>query len=149
MPPMVLNRAREDGSVSEALLISYEKRAEGVGLVVVESTNVMRGGEIATHQLQIHDNRFVDGLGKLASTIASKQAKCLIQLNHVEQKPFRSIQGRHLFQPSAIPVSPRTDPPGMSVGEIEEVVLAFADAAERAVKAGFDGWRFKLVIFTF
>jgi len=139
MPPMVLNRAREDGSVSEALLISYEKRAEGVGLVIVESTNVMRGEEIATHQLQIHDNRFVDGLGELASTIASKQAKCLIQLNHGGAKAFPLYPGQAFVSASAIPVSHGQIPRGMSVGEIEDVVLAFADAAERAVKAGFDG----------
>jgi 2,4-dienoyl-CoA reductase-like NADH-dependent reductase (Old Yellow Enzyme family) len=139
MPPMVLNAAKEDGSVSEKLLISYKNRAEGVGLVIVESTNVMRGGEIASHQLQIHDNKFIDGLGKLATAIASKQSKSLIQINHGGAKAFPLFAGQTFLSASTIPISHGQIPRSMTVGEIEHVVLAFADAAERAVLAGFDG----------
>jgi 2,4-dienoyl-CoA reductase-like NADH-dependent reductase (Old Yellow Enzyme family) len=139
MPPMVLNAARQGGYVSEKQLRHYEERAEGVGLVIVESTNIMPGGEIASNQLQICDDRYIDGLKTLATAIASKNAIALIQINHGGAKAFPLTAGQAFLSASDVPISHGQIPRSMSVDEIGAIVAGFAAAAERAIRAGFDG----------
>ncbi len=103
MPPMVLNAARQGGYVSEKQLRHYEERAEGVGLVIVESTNIMPGGEIASNQLQICDDRYIDGLKTLATAIASKNAIALIQINHGGAKAFPLTRDKPFSRPPMYP----------------------------------------------
>ena len=139
MPPMVLNAAENDGVVSTEMIDYYRNRAAGIGLVIVESSNVSPGGEIASFQLQIHDDRFVPGLTRLAESIKSEGARALIQLNHGGAKALPSRKGEPLVSASEVPISHGQIPRSMTTAEISQVVKAFADAAERAMASGFHG----------
>lgn len=139
MPPMVLNAAQEGGCVSEEQLRYYQARAKGLGLVVVESTNIMPGGEIASNQLAIHHDRHIEGLARLAAAIATQDSKSLIQINHGGAKAFPLTPGQTFLSASEVAISHGQIPRSMRVDEIEAVVAAFADASSRALRAGFDG----------
>ncbi|UCF57385.1 MAG: NADH:flavin oxidoreductase [Deltaproteobacteria bacterium] len=139
MAPVVVNAANVDGTVSDKMLRYYQKRARGFGLVIVESTNMKPGGEITTHQLQIFDDRFVDGLQKLSQAIQSAGTRGIIQINHGGAKCIPTYPGQTFVSASDVPITHGQIPRSMSIPEIRELVRGFGDAAERAIKAGFDG----------
>jgi 2,4-dienoyl-CoA reductase-like NADH-dependent reductase (Old Yellow Enzyme family) len=139
MPPMVMNAATDDGYVSHKMIEYYRKRATGIGLVIVESSNVFPGGEIASFQLQIHDDRFISDLARLSESIKTEGARTLIQLNHGGAKAISSKKGEPLVSASNVPISHGQVPRSMTTVEISRMVEAFADAADRALAAGFDG----------
>jgi 2,4-dienoyl-CoA reductase-like NADH-dependent reductase (Old Yellow Enzyme family) len=140
-PPMRSRKAAEDGYVSDALLQHYKDRAFGPGLVIVEHAYVMKGGRIS-NQLGISDDTFIDGLSKLVHVIHSKSTPVVLQINHVGSATSSEVIEQKPVAPSSIK-HPRTIitelPKALSKEEIELIISAFADAAERARKAGFDG----------
>jgi 2,4-dienoyl-CoA reductase-like NADH-dependent reductase (Old Yellow Enzyme family) len=139
MAPVVVNAANVDGTVSDKMLQCYRKRARGFGLVIVESTNIKPGGEIATHQLQIFDDRFIDGLQRLSQAIQTAGARAIIQINHGGAKCIPRYPGQSFISASDVPITHGQIPRSMNIPEITELVRDFGDAAERAIKAGFDG----------
>lgn len=139
MAPICTNAANSDGTVSEKSLNFYQERATGLGLVIVEATNIRPGGEVVSNQLQIYDDRFINGFHKLYQTIASKGSKAIIQLNHGGAKCIPKYPGQTFISASNIPITHGQIPRGMTVAEIKEVIQDFARGAIRAIKAGFDG----------
>ena len=69
LPPLETNLAEDDGSVSQRTLDYYERRARGgPGLIVVECTSV-DPVQFHRNQLNISDDRFINGLSRLAEVI--------------------------------------------------------------------------------
>ena len=84
MPPMYVGYAKQNGEVSQMVLDHYSLMAQsGVSMVVVESSSIdhpVAGG--GARVIRADDDRFLDGLEKLASTIKAQGAVAAIQLNH-------------------------------------------------------------------
>ncbi len=165
MSPMGTNLGEEDGRVSERMLRYYEERARGgAGLVVVGVAAIAYpSGAAMPRQIGISDDRFLPGLTDLVEGIHRHGAKAAIQLQHAGKIATRDIAaGRPLLVPSVIPYSgggmddltadeiqrlvsnltaegAKLDYHEVSVEDITAVVAAFAAAAERAKRAGFDG----------
>jgi len=139
MAPVVVNAANVDGTVSDKMLQYYQERARGLGLVIVESTNIKPGGEVSSHQLQIFEDRFIDGLKKLSQAIQSGGTRAIIQINHGGAKCIPRYPGQIFISASDVPITHGQIPRSMSIPEIRELVQDFGDAAVRAIKAGFDG----------
>jgi len=141
LAPMATNFSSRDGFVTEQLKAYYEERARGgAGLVMIEEAcidaPVGKGGAC---QLYIDDDKQIPGLSELANTIQKHGVKAAIQLHHAGRLAATRYTGCQPVAPSAI-VAPGGDMPReLSIAEIEAIVDRFAQGAERAQKAGFDG----------
>jgi len=148
MPSMGTNLGTPEGYVTEQIKSYYEERAKGgVGLVIVEVTCIdSPTGKTVARQLIVDDDRFIPGLSELAEAIHRHGAKVVLQLHHAGRGARSTITGTQPVAPSAIPMPHGTAvayegelPRELTVGEIEDLVGKFAEAAERAKRAGFDG----------
>jgi len=131
--------------VSDASLAYYAARARGgTGLITVEMASPERAGRHRRRELGIYDDRFLPGLTRLTAEIHRHGAKASIQLGHGGGHTRVDICGETPIAPSAIPhpvyeVTFETIvPQEMSHARIAETVAAFAAAAVRAKRAGFD-----------
>ena len=148
MPPMALDYGTQSGEVTEKVLEHYSKRAKrvlqgGVGMIIVEHVYVSKRGKTHPCQLGIYSDCFLSGLKKLARTIRQKGAVAGIQLSHGGGRslvfpvapsgftsPYLSRYGKSVEAIKA--------PEELSLEAINELGEDFADAALRALKAGFD-----------
>lgn len=148
MPPMT-SCYPENGYVTDRMIDYYAARAEGgTGLVIVEDcivdTPLGRHGYTDTY---IDDDKYIDGLGRLAKTIKAGGARAGIQLNHAGRMAGRLKEGKLVLTDGEQPVSvsaiaypfPGFEVPReLSVAELRAIEDKFAEAARRARDAGFD-----------
>lgn len=141
MPPMGTNLGTEDGFVTQRSIDYYGERAKGgVGLIIVELSCVDSPvGKAILRQLAIDDDKFIPDLGKLAQVIQSHGARAAIQLHHAGRQAQFNITGHQPVAPSTIPAPDGEMPRELTELEIATIVTRFAEGAERAKQAGFDG----------
>lgn len=134
MPPMHTGLATSGGAVTENLIEHYIQRSKELGLLIVEHSYVSLEGRLSENQLGIYDDSLVDGLEKLSSRVHKMGTPVVIQINHAGRDANTEITGME-------PVSPSSSGNARELRreEIGALVEAFVMAAERAVKAGFDG----------
>lgn len=137
MPPMCMYQAK-DGFVNLFHVSHYSTRAMGnVGFIIMEATGVTPEGRITDRDLGIYRDEHIDGLKQVVQEAHRYGAKIGIQLGHAGRKSETSNL-THLA-PSALSFS--TDyltPSAMTLQDIQSVVEAFKQAAQRADQAGFD-----------
>lgn len=140
MPSMVTNYCNEDGSVSDNFIAYHEARAKGgVGLIIVEAAYVNMLGKGFTRQIGIDKDELIPGLKKLTDQVHRHDTKIAIQIYHGGRQANTLVTCNPLVAPSAIPCPVmQSMPKALSIEEIKTIVKEFADAAERAKKAGFD-----------
>jgi 2,4-dienoyl-CoA reductase-like NADH-dependent reductase (Old Yellow Enzyme family) len=145
MPPMTTRLADDEGFVTDESIAYYLARVRGgTGLITVEMASPERAGRHRRRELGIYDDRFLPGLQKLVAAIHAGGAKASIQLGHGGGHTRRDICGETPVAPSAIPhpvfetTFETIIPEAMSKPRIDECVAAFAGAAARAQRAGFD-----------
>jgi len=145
MPPMTTRTADADGFVTDATVAYYMARVRGgVGLIIVEMASPEKAGRHRRRELGIYDDRFLPGLTRLVEQIHRGGAKASIQLGHGGGHTRVDICGETPIAPSAIPhpvyelTFETIVPQEMTRARIGEAVQAFAAAAVRARKAGFD-----------
>ncbi len=142
MPPMWSAKATPQGFVTDAIVDYHRVRAAaGCGLVIVEHAFVHPRGRHSGTQLGAYDDTCLEGLTQLAASIRQEGAVACMQLSHAGSRSSKKVSGEQPLAPSAIP-NPRERkdnvPEGASLAQIGEVIEAFASAAERARRAGFD-----------
>jgi 2,4-dienoyl-CoA reductase-like NADH-dependent reductase (Old Yellow Enzyme family) len=140
MPPMVTQKADRDGNVTDALLEHYGARAAaGTGLIIVEATAVDRKGRVWDGGLGAYDDSHVSGLARLAARIHEHGAVAGIQLVHGGPQASPDLCDGDRVGPSAVPPPDEGQTPReLNRREIEEIQDRFAEAAVRALEAGFD-----------
>lgn len=142
MPAIHTAFGSEDGLVTERLTKYYEERAKGgAGLIIVEFSCVDRRGRSSPFQLMIDNDKAIPGLKKLAKAIKLHGAKAAIQLQHGGVKATAKITrtqpvGPYVFPGYSAGIGP--PPRALTIEEINDLVLAFGEAARRAKEAGFD-----------
>jgi len=143
MAPMYTKYASESGEVTDKLIEYFVRRAEsGVGLIILENTCIeWEQGRIYGNPVAIHDDRFLPGLNELVKSVHRCGAKIIPEIHHVGRQVFSSnLNGRPPLAPSAVKSKVGGDMPrAMTEEEITATIEAFAEAALRAKKAGFDG----------
>lgn len=125
----------------------------GAGLVVVEATAVVPEGRISPEDLGLWNGEQEQAFARLATVAHSHGAAIAVQLAHAGRKagtfkgwpgePHGSVPvaegGWETVGPSPVRFDEHhTEPRELTVAEIGELVQAFAAAADRAVRAGFD-----------
>jgi 2,4-dienoyl-CoA reductase-like NADH-dependent reductase (Old Yellow Enzyme family)/thioredoxin reductase len=124
MPPMVTFLANESGAVTQRMIDYYAERARGgVGLITVESAYILEKDR-DLGRLGIENPQLQVGLAGLAESIQEQGARAFLQLNH---------------RGSVLSIHRGKGPDELSREEIDSLIEAFAEAALRAQKAGFDG----------
>jgi len=162
--PMGVEIAEADGKVREPVIAYYEERARGgAGLIITENTAACYPvGANSAHELGVSSDEFLPGLEALTRRVHEHGAKIAIQLaHHGKVGRLDTQQGRSLLMPSIPRQSPgRGGPLDLSREEmglmaaaagggrptireaskedLEELITGFADAAQRAQRAGFD-----------
>ncbi len=134
MPPMNTGLAAGDGAVTDPLIEYYVQRSEALGLVIIEHSYITIEGKLSSNQLGIYDTSLVSGLKELAHNIHRTGASVIIQINHAGKSANAKVTGTQPVAPSSFEGARQ-----LEVKEIEAITEAFALAAERAVKADFDG----------
>jgi len=134
MPPMLTNLATADGTVTDKLIEHYIQRAEMLGLLIVEASYVSKGGNVSEKQLGIYDESLVAGLRKISEVIHGKGTPVVVQIMHSGAKAYVGSGGFQSVSPSATECARK-----LEASEIDSLLDDFADAAERALNAGFDG----------
>lgn len=142
MPAMGTGLAKEDGTVSEALMTFYEIRAKGgAGLIITEFT--MINGENGRHnpwQLGAFSDSHIPGLRAMAKRVHKHGTKMFVQLCHPGCQTFCEPNGVPLLTPSGRESQSFKRPcRAMTVEEIHQTVEDFAQAALRVKQAGMDG----------
>lgn len=142
----------EDGYATDWHLVHLGARAQGgAGLVVVEASAVVPEGRISSADLGIWKDDHVPMLARIAAFLHSQGARAGIQIAHAGRKGSMSspFGGERLLSateggwtpvaPSAIAFSEKyAVPRELDQGGIDAIVSAFAQAARRALAAGFD-----------
>ena len=134
MPPMQTSLATVEGAVTDSLVEHYVRRSKSLGLLIVEHCYVSREGRLSENQLGIYNDNLVGGLEKLPSRIHATGTPVVIQINHAGRTTSMEITGMKPVAPS-----PSENARELGIEEIEALVEAFVMAAERAMRAGFDG----------
>jgi len=139
MPAMHLNMCR-NFKVTERLQAFYAERARGgVGLICVGYATI---DELAGQPGNIgaHDDDFLPGLTRLATTIQQGGAAACVQLNHAGRYNHSLfLGGKQPVAPSPIPSRLTQEVPRqLEEGEIAKLIQHFAAAARRVQQAGFD-----------
>jgi 2,4-dienoyl-CoA reductase-like NADH-dependent reductase (Old Yellow Enzyme family) len=101
---------------------------------IVEHCYVSPLGKIGPKQLGIYGDVLIPGFEKLAAGIHSVGAPAVVQISHAGAVATKKVIGETPIGPS-----PREKTRMLEKEEILEIVDDYADATDRAVKAGFDG----------
>lgn len=155
MAPMTRSRASND--VADALTALYYTQRATAGLIVSEGTSISREGQGYLFNPGIYTAAQISGWKLVTDSVHAVGGRIFAQLWHVGRVSHPSIQDN-----GKLPVSPsskrakdstaygynengepdRVAPPAphqLSTDEVMRVVEDFAQAAENAMKAGFDG----------
>ncbi|MFF8595641.1 NADH:flavin oxidoreductase/NADH oxidase [Streptomyces sp. NPDC015220] len=156
MPPMCQYSAEPEGPSAgvphDWHFAHYAARAAGgTGLIIVEATAVSPEGRISPYDLGIWNDAQVEGFRRITRFLKGQGTVPAIQLAHAGRKastdrPWRGgapvgpeEHGWRPTAPSAVAFDDRHPvPTELTVEGIEEVVGQFADAARRALAAGFE-----------
>ncbi|TLU76194.1 NADH:flavin oxidoreductase/NADH oxidase [Mannheimia varigena] len=142
MPPMCQYSAT-DGVPNDWHFVHYTSRAiGGVGLIIVEMTNVASNGRITPNCLGLWNDEQKEAFKKIVDSVHSHGAKIGIQIAHAGRK---AQDEPNAVAPSAIHygeldyagqnlITPRE----LTTQEVKNLVQDFQNSVKRAVEAGFD-----------
>lgn len=138
---MTNKQSHADGSLSEQELRWLEARAEGgFGIITTAATHVLEHGQGWEGEFGTWSDEHIDGLERLASSIRDHDAVGLAQLFHGGIRAPERLTG---VQPASASINDLGGTLGksrmFSIEEVDEVIRAFGDAANRCEKAGFHG----------
>lgn len=142
----------QDGLASDWHLVHLGSRASGgAALVMVEASAVTAAGRITPGDLGVWSDEHVEPLARIVRFVHTQGSAIGIQLAHAGRKAscdvpwrggnaLRPEQGAWpVIGPSPVPFSEHHPvPQALDAVEIAGVIEAFAQATQRAVRAGFD-----------
>ncbi|MHB9849341.1 NADH:flavin oxidoreductase/NADH oxidase [Streptomyces sp. Tue6028] len=156
MPPMCQYSAAPEGAAAgvphDWHFAHYAARATGgTGLIIVEATAVSPEGRISPYDLGIWNDAQVEAFRRITGFLSAQGTVPAVQLAHAGRKaaterPWKGgapiAPGALAWQPLAPSPLPYDEghpvPAELTVAEIQEIVGQFADAARRALDAGFE-----------
>ena len=140
MPGLAFFLIEDDGSITDATIEHYRLRAAGgPAMVIMEACSVSPEGIVSPHQARIYDDRFVEGLSKIARVMKSEGAVPAIQIHHGGRQTSIKVIKQKPLAPSPLPcpaIRGNVDP--LTINGIQELVRQFGNATKRALDAGFE-----------
>jgi N-ethylmaleimide reductase len=151
MAPMTRNRADPDGTPNDIMRDYYAQRASA-GLIVAEGTWPVAAGQAYNRQPGIETEQHIAGWRAVTDAVHQAGGKIVLQIMHAGRIGSHYIKGENVatVAPSAIQARGEvyTDSAGMqpfdmpvelNTQEVWQVIEEHRQAAENALKAGFDG----------
>ncbi len=145
MAPMTTWSGNTDFTISDEEVAYYEKRVNGVGLVITGCTHVAASGIGFTDEFAGYDDKYIPSLRKLARAAKQGGAPAILQIFHAGNKALPElIPGRDLVSSSSIQdkgwgESSGIIPRALSHEETLDMIKSFGETTRRAIEAGFDG----------
>ena len=135
MPALASFMIRDDGSISDAAVEHYRRRAGGgPAMVIMEACAVSPEGVVSPHQAVIYDDRFIDGLARIARAMKeegpSPQSRSITAAGKHHLKSSTASPWRRLPLPCPT-IRGEVEP--LTVDGIQQLVQKFGDAAHRAL----------------
>ncbi len=148
--PMTRLRSNADDTPSNMMVDYYWQRASQGGLIITESSHVLRSGRGYLGGPGIYQAQHVDGWRRIADAVHAKGGFVFMQLVHDGRQSHVDLTGGPLpVAPSVVPfetlaftqdgwvqASPHR---AIDVEEIQSIVASFKRGAEMALAAGVDG----------
>lgn len=157
MAPMTRSRATEPGLVPNALMAEYYAQRASAGLIVTEATQISLQSQGYARTPGIYTDEQEKGWAQVTKAVHDAGTEIILQLWHVGRVSSAKVNGLQPLAPSAIPAKdtnsyifdgapngdatfiPVDTPREMTQADIDTTIADFANAAKRAVRAGFDG----------
>jgi len=150
MAPMTRSRAENPGTVPTDLMAEYYGQRASAGLIISEGTYVSPEGVGYINVPGIYSPEQVAGWRKVTEAVHAKGGKFFAQIWHVGRVSHPDLLGGNLpLAPSAINPHDKVytptgfqetvEPRAMTLAEIKKTIADFAQAAQNALAAGFDG----------
>jgi 2,4-dienoyl-CoA reductase-like NADH-dependent reductase (Old Yellow Enzyme family) len=129
-----------EGAVTPELTQLMTALAEGgAGLLIASHAYVRREGWATPKQLGIDDDSLISGLATVCHAVHQRGTLIFAQLAHGGVNANASLTGLEPMGPTAMENARGERAREMTQEDIAKLVESFADAARRAVRAGFDG----------
>lgn len=150
MSPMT--RSRAIGNVPNELMEKYYKLRADAGLIITEGTSPSPNGLGYARIPGVFSDAQVQGWRRVTNAVHAAGGKIFVQLMHTGRvsHPANMPDGCKVLAPSAIAapgdmwtdsngMQPQPVPSAMSETDITQAIAEYANAAKRAIEAGFDG----------
>ena len=155
MPPMTRSRASQPGDIPNEMMAEYYAQRASAGLIISEGTQVCALGKGYAWTPGMYSAEQVKGWQTVTSRVHEAGGKIFAQLWHVGRVSHpANTGGLQPVAPSAIKAQgvkvfiDENNSPGfteavmpraMTIADIDDAIVAFRQAAENALAAGFDG----------
>lgn len=150
MAPMT--RSRAIGNIPNDLMAQYYGLRADAGLIITEGVSPSPNGLGYARIPGVYSDAQVQGWKQVTDAVHAKGGKIFMQLMHTGRisHPVNMPEGARMLAPSAIAapgemwtdsngMQPHPAPSEMSEADIEQAIAEHANAAKRAIEAGFDG----------
>ena len=134
--PMTHFGSLADGLISDQERTFLGNRAGDMGLFISAATLVQEGGKAFRGQPEATGENCLDSLKETAQIIQKQGAKAILQIHHGGSQAMVELNHRDKISASA---SEKDGAREASAAEVEELIASFAQAADLAIRAGFDG----------
>ena len=134
--PMTHFGSLADGLISDQERTFLGNRAGDIGLFISAATLVQEGGKAFRGQPEATGENCLDSLKETAQIIQKQGAKAILQIHHGGSQAMVELNHRDKISASA---SEKDGAREASAAEVEELIASFAQAADLALRAGFDG----------
>ena len=134
--PMTHFGSHADGLISDQERTFLGNRAGDMGLFISAATLVQEGGKAFRGQPEATGENCLDSLKETAQIIQKQGAKAILQIHHGGSQAMVELNHRDKISASA---SEKDGAREASAAEVEELITSFAQAADLALRAGFDG----------
>ncbi len=132
--------AGKSGEVTPKLVDYMADLARGgVGLVISGYAFIRKDGLSGPFQLGVDRDELLPGLRQLTEAVHENGGRIVLQLAHGGFFAMAKLIGEAPIAPSAIPGMSKSPRREMTIQDIGDLVMAFAEGAERAKEAGCDG----------
>ena len=157
MAPMTRSRSSQPGNIPNSLMARYYAQRASAGLIITEATQVSLQGMGYAKTPGIYTKDQVEGWKLTTGAVHEAGGKIFLQLWHVGRVSSSRVNGLQPLAPSAMTASgtnvyifdgapngdatfvPVEQPREMDRDDIDNVIQEFAQGAENAIEAGFDG----------
>lgn len=157
LPPLTRSRSTQPGNIPNDLMATYYGQRTGAGFMVTEGTQIEPRGQGYAWTPGIHSAEQIAGWRHVTERVHADGGIIFAQLWHVGRVSHTSLQpgGAAPVAPSAIQaqgvsvfietgpgagaLAEPSIPRALTRDEIAELVAMYAQAAENAISAGFDG----------
>ncbi|MBI0296781.1 alkene reductase [Streptomyces sp. PRKS01-29] len=149
MAPMTRSRAYGPGQSPTPLMADYYAQRASAGLIVTEGVQPSRVGQGYPDTPGIHTAEQVTAWRNVTDTVHAQGGVIYLQIMHTGRVGHPALTGLQPVGPSAVKAAGQVythegpkdfvTPHELSDDEVRATIVDFADAASKAVEAGFDG----------